>query len=464
MHKADELRSYQVKAVEFLLANPSAGLFLDMGLGKTVAMLTALYEFKQHGVGPALVVGPIRVIETVWRQEAEEWEHLNGALTFSLVRGTPAERCAALAAPADVYLINPHQLEWLLDELGDGLTNRFGTLVIDESSMFKNVSTKRFKLLRHKLHNFQRRYILTGTPTPNSLLELWTQMFLLDRGDRLGTAYSRFRERFFHTTDYLGYKWEPRPNAAEHVYKLVEDIVLRMDAKDYLELPEVVENIVEVQLPLAVRKIYNDLENKMLAEVGDGKVTASNAAVAIGKCWQVANGALYTGIDEATGKNAWTQLHTAKLDALDDILDEVHEPVIVVYQFQHELALLKERLASRNPVVLAESDAVKTVADWNDGKINIMLLHRASGGHGLNLQKGGHVFVLFSLTWSLEQHQQTIARLNRMGQTKPVIVHKIMAANTVDQDLDAALHSKAEGQAALLNSLRAHALERELLN
>jgi SNF2 family DNA or RNA helicase len=460
-----DFRPYQIDAARFCLKNQCVGLFLDMGLGKTVIIETVLRKLRMKGSKPALVVGPIRVIKTVWRQEARNWSHLTGDITFSIIRGTIEQRRTALAKKADVYLVNPEMLKWLFDELRDKLKGFFGQLVIDESSMFKNAGTKRFNLIRHRVKHFPRRYVLTGTPTPNSLLELWTQMFLLDGGKRLGTSFNRFKWRFFMPDDYQMYHWTARPGAEEYIYKLVGDIIVRLDSDDYAKMPKVLENQIVVVMPDSARKVYHDVEKKMLAEVETGKVTAANAGVAVMKCWQIANGAVYLE------DGSWQQLHTAKLAALEESLDEIHEPVIVVYQFKHELELIKRRLISntefdfRRIEVLTESDDVeKTIEDWNAGKIDVLLLHPASGGHGLNLQHGGHVFIWFSLTWSLEQYQQTIARLNRLGQKKPVIVHKIMAEDTVDYDLDRALHSKEVGQLALLNALRERTQIRELLS
>ena len=464
LHPID-FQPHQILAARFCLRNPCAGLFLDMGLGKTVIVETVLRKLRIKGRKPALVVGPIRVIKTVWRQEAKKWSHLQNELVFSTIRGTLEERRAAIAKRADIYLVNPEMLKWLFDELGKKLKDFFDVLVIDESSMYKNAGTKRFALLRHKLKHFQFRYVLTGTPTPNTLLEIWTQVFILDLGKRLGSSFDRFKWRFFMPDDYQMYHWTPRPGAEQYIYKLVSDVIMRLDGSDYDKMPRVIENPIVVTLPSSARKVYDDMEDKMLAQVEAGKVTAANAGVAVMKCWQIANGAVYLE------DGSWEQLHTAKLIALEEALDEIHEPVIVVYQFKHELELIKRRLISntafdfRRVEVLTESDDVeKTIDDWNAKKIDVLLLHPASGGHGLNLQYGGHVFIWFSLTWSLEHYQQVVARLNRQGQTKPVIVHKIMAEGTVDYDLDRALHAKEAGQLALLNALRERTQIREMLS
>jgi SNF2 family DNA or RNA helicase len=466
----DDFRAYQVQAARFCLRNGCAGLFLDMGLGKTAIIETVIRKLKLKGSKPALVVGPIRVIKTVWRQEAKLWTHLADELTFSMVRGTDAQRQAALATRADVYLVNPEMLKWLFDELGDRLEGFFDVLVIDESSMYKNAGTKRFTTLRHKLHHFKYRYVLTGTPTPNSLWEIWTQVYILDLGKRLGTSFNRFKWRFFAPDDYTMRKWTARPGAHEYIYKTVGDLIMRLDGDDYNHMPQMIENKIWVELPNDARAMYDDMEMELMAGVDAGSVTAANAGVASMKCRQIANGVVYLD-DEEDGTRSHKEshhVHSAKLTALEEALDEIHEPVIVVYQFRHELELIKHRLISntihdwRRVEVLSESEDVeKTIEDWNAKKIDVLLLQPASGGHGLNLQHGGHVFIWFSLTWSLEQYQQTIARLYRQGQTKPVIVHKIMASNTIDESLDGALRSKERGQLALLNALRARTKTRE---
>lgn len=451
MRSINELRTYQGKAIEFLLSHPQAGLFLDMGLGKTASALTAVKEFIRFGVGATLVVGPIRVIETVWRQEMAKWEHLQG-LTFSLVRGNETERRAALAVKADIYLINPEHLTWLLDTLGDA-PYPFETLFVDESSMFKNVGTKRFRTLRYKVKNFARRYLLTGTPTPNKLLELWPQIFLLDLGKRLGTSYGRYKERFFDQ-DYTGYKWTPKPGAEEKIYALIADLVLRMDAADYLVLPKVTYNTVAITLPAAIRKIYTGIEKDAFFELSKASfINAVNAPAALTKCRQIANGIVYTNDGSET-----EFLHNEKLKVTKSIVEESGSPVIVVYNFKHELELLKETLKEFEPVVLKDSkDTEATIADWNAGKIQVLLLHPVTGGHGLNLQDGGHTMVWFGLTFSYEQYVQTIARINRQGQKYPVMIHILTATNTVDELIADTLAAKAQGQDRLFDYLKAYA-------
>lgn len=452
----NQLRPYQAKAIEHMLSHPQGGLFLDMGLGKTASALTAIYEFNRFGVGATLVVGPIRVIETVWRQEAKLWEHTQN-LTFSLIRGNAKQREEALKVQANIYLVNPEHLVWLFEYFGEN-PMPFEVLMIDESSMFKDISTKRFKSLRHQVGKFQRRYILTGTPTPNKLLELWPQVFLLDEGKRLGTSFTRFKARFFQPVDRWGYKVEPREGAKERIYELIADLVLRMDAKDYLDLPEVIHNRVETPLDKETMRIYREVEDQAFSSLDSmTRITAMNVMGSLIKARQVANGVVYTefgdGKSEAVTKTK--VLHHEKLNAAREIVDETGSPVIIVYNFRHELDLLKEAFKDLNPVTLVdEKDASKVVNDWNAGKIQVLFLHPQSGGHGLNLQEGGHTMIWFGLTFSYEQYAQTIARINRQGQTKPVVIHTLIAPGTVDVLLEKVLESKKAEQDDLFTYLK----------
>ena len=457
MRTPANLRVYQGKAIEFGLSHPQAGFFLNMGLGKTATMETIIMECRRFGVGPALVVGPIRVIETVWRQEAKLWSHLKD-LTFSLVRGTEAERIEALKVEADVYLINPEHLVWLFSILGDG-PYQFETLVIDESSMFKNVGSKRFKALRFKVKWFSRRYILTGTPTPNKLLELWPQVFLLDEGKRLGTSFTKYKQRFFAPVDRWGYVWEPVEGAKEKIYELIADLVLRTDANDYIDMPSQIYNRIELKLPPKARKIYREVEDQAFSTISEGSIiTAANAAVALGKCRQIANGLVY--INDGADVEF---IHDEKLVATEEIIEETGSPVIVVYNFKHELAALKKKLKAYSPVVLSESkDASKTILAWNAGKIQVLLLHPASGGHGLNLQQGGFTMIWFGLTFSYEQYIQTIARILRQGQTQSVMLHILIMKDTVDELLEKVLAGKAAGQEDLFKYLKQYGDKRDL--
>lgn len=458
------LRKYQWRSVDFLVGAPEAALFLDMGLGKTVSALTAFKRLLvDGGMRCALVVAPIRVMKGVWRQEAQKWSHTRD-IVFSVVHGGQKERKAALETPAHVYLINPEGLMWLFEMLTRlGLTEEgreaewpFDVLLIDESSMFKDSHTKRFKALRKVLHLFKRRIIMTGTPTPNSMLELWAQFYIIDMGERLGSVYFRFRERYFERADFMGYSYKLRRGADRLLNNAVKGAVLRLAAEDWFQLPKTVYNHVRIELPTKVMDQYNEFENNMFLELMTSDVEAISAASLSGRCHQIANGALY-GDDRETGNRVWEPMHDEKLRALSEILGEAGSPVLVAYQFRHDL----ERLRSAYPraPVMGEGDSTKHEAEWNAGMHPVMLVHPKSAGHGLNLQDGGHTVVFFSLTWSLEQHDQLIARVGptrqaQAGRTHPVIVHYIISNDTVDEAIMDAIESKAHGQRSLLNALK----------
>lgn len=444
-----KLRDYQHEAVQFLLERPAAGLFLDMGLGKTASALHALEALTRVEEEPILVVGPIRVIETVWRQEAAQWPAL-GRLTFALVRGPEDARLTALRSPADIYLVNPEHLRWTLTQFK---RCPFSVLVIDESSMFKNPGSERFKTLRWTARRFRYRYLMTGTPSANGLLDLWAQMFILDQGERLGSSYTRFKHRFFRQVDKDGYVWKPRKGAKERIYELIQDITLRLERD--LGLPGLVENRVVVPIPDKVRRVYEKVEAEafaMLDSIGT-EISAENALGAMVKCRQVANGVVYA--DDLIEGRVVKVLHREKIKAAREIVDGTGSPVMLCYGFKHELELLREEFKELDPVVLNEGKAEDIIARWNCGKIPLLLLHPASGGHGLNMQYGGHTLIWFSLTY-YEQFAQTVARLNRPGQTKPVINHLLLVPDSVDHMLLDLLRKREMEQDELFNFLKTY--------
>lgn len=428
-----ELREYQKAMVAHLRGHRHAGLFVDMGWGKTTCVLHALKKMK----GPTLLVAPIRVIQSVWRQEAEKWDL---DFSFSLVHGKPKERIAALKAKGDIYLINPENLVWLFDQKQ---LPEFEILVVDESSMFKNVGSKRFRKLRYKVKNFRRRYILTGTPTPNSLLELWPQMFMLDQGERLGKTAGAYKGRFFHPIDYHGWKFEPNEGAKEIIYDRIKDIVIQQGG-NLPGLPDFTYNRIRVSMDPKHKKFYDDIEEEALATFDGTTITAANVVAGMMKCRQIANGVFYDDDGETI------ELHAKKLEALEEVIS-AGSNVIVVYNFRHELKAIQKKLKEYKPVVLNEDKLA--IENWNAGKVRVLLLHPASGGHGLNLQDGGHTMVWFGLTFSYEQFAQTIARIHRSGQKHPVVCHFITSRGTVDQLMWKALRSKKRGQAELLKAL-----------
>jgi len=422
--------------VQHLLDHNCAGLFVEMGWGKTIATLIALHQMKER---PILLVAPIRVIQSVWMQEDKKW---NVGLSFSLVYGKPEERITALNKKADIYLINPENLVWMFDQrqLPD-----FQILVVDESSMFKNVGSKRFRKLRYKIKDFKRRYILTGTPTPNSLLELWPQMFIVDRGERLGQTAGAYKARFFHPVDYHGWKFEPNPGAKKAIYERVQDVVLQQGG-NLPDLPSFKYNRIRVELDPGHKQFYDDIEEEALATFDGVTITAANVVAGMMKCRQIANGIFYDDDGESV------ELHTKKLDALQEVIEETGSNVIVVYNFRHELTVIQKKLKEYKPVILNEDK--NAINNWNNGKVRVLLLHPASGGHGLNLQDGGHTMVWFGLTFSYEQFAQTVARIHRSGQKNSVVCHFITSRGTVDQLMWKALNVKKKGQGELLKALK----------
>ena len=421
------LRPYQQRMMDDMVSRPRLGLFADMGTGKTLTTLKALEKMK----GKTLLIAPIRVCETVWMQEAEKW---GVKLTFSLVRGHVDARRQALNSKSDVFLINPDLIAWLFN--ADVLPH-FDNLVIDESSLFKNPSTKRFKILKKNLKRFERRYILTGTPSPNSLMDLWSQIGILDNGQRLGTAFSRFKDTYFDS-DYMGFKWTIKPGSKEKIEQLLADIIVRLDARDYLTLPDMMETDVVVKLDKKELKQYQQFAKDMVTQFGDKELTALSAVTLHTKLSQLANGMVYNEDGEIH------LFHTKKLDTLEELVEEINEPVIIVYKYNHE----KDEILGLFPeaVLFNEGDTNQHVKDWNAGKIKYLLLHPQSGGHGINLQEGGCHIIWFSPIPSLEQYLQTNKRVHRSGQTKPVFIHRLIAEHTIDEQTSDNLKKKENSQ------------------
>jgi SNF2 family DNA or RNA helicase len=430
-----ELRPYQSRMAEQMIERPVLGLFADMGVGKTLITLKALEQIK----GKTLLIAPIRVCETVWRQEAKKW---GVNLTFSLIRGTLNERISALKQNTDIYLINPDLIAWLFDLAH---LPAFNVLVIDESSLFKNPSTKRFKTIKKNLKRFDRRYILTGTPSPNSLMDLWSQIGILDKGERLGTAFGRFKDTYFES-DYMGYKWTIRPRSKERIEQLLADIILRLDAEDYLTLPEMLEVNVIVNLSDKEMKQYKQFTKDMVTRLGGKELTAVSAVTLHGKLSQLANGMVY---DEDQKVHMF---HRQKLIVLEEMVEELDSPVIIVYKYNHE----KEEILKLFPdaTIFSEGKTEDHVSNWNAGKIKHLLLHPMSGGHGINLQEGGNHIIWFSPIPSSEQYLQTNKRIHRPGQTKPVFIHRLITEGTVDEVTAESLKNKELNQINFLNAMK----------
>lgn len=433
---------YQAYATRRIVESEKVALFLDMGLGKTVATLTAIQELKEKGLNRALVIAPLRVAKYTWPEELAKWNHLD--MTMSVAVGSLKDRVAALKRKADIYVINRENVPWLVDVLKGRWP--FDLTVIDESSSFKNPQAKRFKALRSVHGAMERLVLLTGTPAPNGYMDLWPQIYLLDSGQRLGRTLTAYREHFFvpgRRNGHIVYDWVLKDGADEGIETAISDICVSMTAEDWLDLPERVDNMVRVDLPTEARLTYDRLKKDMLDRLDGEVVTAANAAVLSNKLLQVASGAVYSEDGNVV------EVHEAKLDALAE-LAESGQPMLVFYAYRHDLDRLRKRFPKAKTI-----DEPGALERWNKGQLDMLLLHPASAGHGLNLQSGGHIVVWFSLTWSLELYQQANARLHRQGQQHGVIVHHLIARGTMDERVLKALEQKEMGQDALIDAVKA---------
>lgn len=439
-----DLHDYQTRAVDFIQDRKRCALWLDMGLGKSVTTLTAVSDLlDSFKVCKVLVIAPLRVANSVWRQEAAGWRHLKH-LKINVCTGSEKARLAGLHSDADVYVINRENVPWLVEQYGKRWP--FDCVVIDEASSFKSPSSRRFKALRKTLPDTEYMILLTGTPSPNGLLDLWAQIYLLDFGETLGRTMSAYKQRFFEP-DFMGYKFTPREGAPERIQELLRPNVLSMSAEDYLDLPDRIDLIEQVDLPTKALAEYRQFEATLLAELPDGEeVEAVNAAVLANKLLQFANGAVYT--DDCGN---WSLAHDAKLDALTDLVEQNEgENILLAYNFKSDL----ERLQKRFPFARVLDKDPETVRAWNSGEIKMLLAHPASAGHGLNLQRGGSLIVWFGLNWSLELYQQFNARLHRQGQSKPVRVVHLIASGSIDERVMQVLSDKDAQQGTLLRALK----------
>ncbi len=438
---------YQKYATRFILQHSIAAVFLEMGLGKSVITLTALFDLilDQFVIGKVLVIAPLRVARDTWPSEMQKWDHLK-SLKYSVVVGTAAERKAALMQRADIYIINRENVDWLVNK--SGIPFRFDMIVIDELSSFKSYQVKRFKSLL-KVRPYVKRIVgLTGTPSSNGLMDLWAEFRVLDLGKRLGRYITNYRNAYF-TPDKrnaeIVFSYKPLPGAEDQIYKRIEDITISMKSCDYLKLPECVINEVPVYMSEKERDVYDRFRDDMVAKIKGKEIDAVNAAVLSGKLLHMANGAVYD--DE---KNSLF-IHDRKLDALEDLLEGANgKSVLVAYWYQHDAERIKSRFDVR------EIKTSKDIADWNNGDIPVAIIHPASAGHGLNLQTGGSTLIWFGLTWSQELYQQTNARLHRQGQTDTVIIHHIIAKDTIDENVMKALRQKEKTQNALIDAVKAN--------
>ena len=438
---------YQRYATDFIVQNPTAAVFLEMGLGKSIITLTALFELclDRFEIGRVLVIAPLRVARDTWPAEIEKWDHLHG-LTYSVAVGTAPERRAALMQNTFVHIINRENVQWLIEE--SGIPWRYDMVVVDELSSFKSHQAKRFRSLLRMRPYLQRIVGLTGTPSSNKLMDLWAEFRLLDMGKRLGRFITHYREQFFEPDRHNGmqvFSYRPRAGAEREIYRRIGDITISMRSADYLKMPECVMNTVPVKLDSTEYEVYEEMESKMVTELDGVEIDAVNAAALTGKLCQLANGAIYT----PDGNTVF--FHERKLDALEDLIEGANgKPVLVAYWYKHDLARIQERFKVR------ELKSSKDITDWNAGKIPAAVIHPASAGHGLNLQAGGSTLIWFGLTWSLELYQQTNARLWRQGQqAETVVIHHIITRGTVDEDVMQSLSEKDRSQAALMRAVRA---------
>ena len=438
---------YQAYAIDYIETHPVATVFLDMGLGKTSITLTAISNllFDSFEVHRVLIIAPLRVARDTWTAEVDKWDHLQN-LICSVAVGTEAQRRAAFMRPADIYIINRENVQWLVEESGIPFT--FDMIVIDELSSFKNHNTKRFKSMLKVRPKVNRIVGLTGTPASNGLMDLWAEFRILDMGQRLGRFITKYRTDYFMPDKRNGqiiYTYKPLPYAEDAIYRQISDITISMKSTDHLQMPELINSEYTVQLSEDEQKHYAELKQELVLTLEDGEITAANAASLSGKLSQMANGAIYDDNGEVI------QIHDRKLDALEDIIEAANgKPILVAYWFKHDLERIRERFTVR------EIKTSRDIADWNQGKIPVAVIHPASAGHGLNLQSGGSTLVWFGLTWSLELYQQANARLWRQGQKdQTVVIHHIITKNTIDERIMSALQKKERAQSALIDAVKA---------
>lgn len=444
----NNLHNYQRGAVDHILNNDFCGLFLDMGLGKTVSSLTAIKKliYDEVEINTVLVIAPKRVAESVWSAECDKWEHLKG-LRVAKIIGNEKQRKAALREKADVYMLGRDNIVWLCGLYGGSMLP-FDMLIIDESSSFKSPKSLRFKALKAAQPSFDRVVLLTGTPAPNGLIDLWSQIFLLDRGERLGKTITFYRDNFF-SKSYNGFSYDLQQDAEERIHTKIKDVCLSMKAADYLDLPKRIDNFIKIQFPPELKKKYLDFEREKVLELltASEDITAMSAAGLSNKLLQFANGAVYDA------DKVWHAVHDLKLDAAEEVIESANgKPVLIAYTYKSDVERLLERLKKYKPKKL---DSDQDIKDWNAGKIKVLLMHPASGGHGLNLQTGGHIALWFGQTWSLELYMQFNARLDRQGQTESVIINHLIAEGTHDEEVIKSLENKETRQEGLMKAVKA---------
>ena len=443
---------YQKYATEFIVTHPVAAVILQMGLGKTVCTLDAINQlmYDSFEIRKVLIIAPLRVAKVTWSDEIKKWRNLSH-LRYSIAAGTEKERVAALNADADIYIINRENVQWLVEK--SGVPFEYDMVVIDELSSFKNWNSKRFKAFMKVRPRVKRVVGLTGTPSPNGMMDLFAQFKCLDMGARLGRFITQYRNCYFvpdRMNGQIVYSYRLRPGAEKQIYDKISDITISMKALDHLKMPELIENRYPVYMDEKEAAMYDELRSDLILPYKeDEAITAANAAALSGKLCQMANGAVYSEGGDTV------HIHGRKLEALEDIIEAAQGPILLCYWFKHDL----ERIEKKLQELKVSFDRITTedsIRKWNAGKLDVGLIHPASAGHGLNLQQGGNVIVWFGLTWSLELYQQTNARLWRQGQSnKTVVVQHIVTAGTIDEDILDALTSKDASQNRLINAVKA---------
>lgn len=438
--------NYQNYAKDFILAHKVSALFLDCGLGKTITTLTAINElmYDSFEISKVLIIAPLRVAQSTWKEEIEKWDHLN-LLRYSIVVGDEKERLKALKQNSDIYIINRENVDWLVTK--SGVDFNFDMLIIDELSSFKSHTSKRFKSLLKIRPYFERVVGLTGTPSSNGLMDLWAEFRVLDLGERLSRYITHYRNEYFLPDKRNGsviFSYKPQPNAEERIYLRLADMTISMKSTEYLKMPELILNELEINLDDEDQMKYKKFKKEMVMTIQEKEIDAINAASLSNKLIQLANGSIY---DE---DKKFYEVHNKKLDKLEEIIESANgKPVLVAYWFKAD----KERIEKRFKV--REIKTADDIKQWNMGMINLALIHPASAGHGLNLQSGGSTLVWFSLTWSLELYQQTNARLYRQGQKDTVVIHHLITKNTIDEDIMKSLKRKDKTQEALMRAVKA---------
>lgn len=444
---------YQRHCIQRIIDTKKIGLYIDMGLGKTVTTLTAIKELKYERlqVRKVLVIAPKKVAESTWSREKDKWEHTK-MLRVSKVLGSTAKRIQALNTPADLYIINRENVVWLVDYYRNAWP--FDMVVIDESSSFKNHKSKRFKALASISGKITRLVELTGTPSPNGLEDLWAQVYLLDGGERLEKRYTQFRERYFNPGDRgqnIIYNYKPKIGSEQAILDKISDICISMKSEDYLQLPDLIEDVIHVELDPKARKAYDDLERQMVLALPEeeDEISVTSAAALSNKLLQLANGAVY---DEGHSVHS---VHDCKIEAFMELVESLNgKPALVFYNFQHDKDRIKAAL-EKTGLRVRELKTPQDENDWNAGQIDILLAHPASCAYGLNLQQGGNHVIWFGLTWNYELYSQANKRLHRQGQTEKVIIHHLVCSGTRDEDVMEAISRKDDVQNWVMESLKA---------